>query len=105
MILEVRIYKIKPGLCDRFAEFFDAKALPAQEAMGMRILGQFRAVDDENTFVWLRAFEDEAERERQKTEFYEGPAWKGGLEEEAFSMIEDYSNVVLVEPTPASAIR
>jgi hypothetical protein len=70
MILEVRIYKIKPGLCDRFAEFFDAKALPAQEAMGM-----------------------------------EGPAWKGGLEEEAFSMIEDYSNVVLVEPTPASAIR
>ncbi len=105
MILEVRIYKIREGMRDRFVEFFDERALAAQQDVGMRILGQFTSLDDETTFVWLRAFSNEEERTRQKEAFYEGPVWKNELEAEAMSMVEDYSNVILVTPTPGSAIQ
>ena len=105
MVLEVRIYKIRAGMRDRFVEFFDERALAAQQEIGMRILGQFTSLEDETTFVWLRAFANEEERTHQKEAFYEGPVWKNELEAEAMSMIEDYSNVILVSPTTRSAIQ
>jgi hypothetical protein len=105
MIIEVRIYKLRPGLRERFITFFEEKALPAQEQYGMRILGQFRSTEQEDTFVWLRAFEDETQRETQKRAFYESALWKETLEQEAFSMIEDYTNVFVVEPTAGSRLQ
>jgi hypothetical protein len=105
MIVEIRIYKIRPGMRSRFVEFFERKTLAPQRALGMKLFGQFTALEDETTFVWLRGFESLEERDRLKREFYEGPLWKEELEAEAFSMIEDYSNVILAAPTPASAIQ
>jgi len=105
MIIEVRIYKLHPGLRERFIAFFEEKALPAQEQFGIHILGQFRSMEEENTFVWLRAFENEGQRETQKKAFYESALWKETLEQEALSMIEDYTNVLIVEPTAGSRIQ
>ncbi len=59
---------------------------------------------DEDRFVWFRAFETEEERERLKAEFCGGQIWKEELEHEAFSMVEDYSDVTLVRPTEESRI-
>jgi len=105
MILEIRIYRIRAGMRDRFIDFFESKTLAPQRAAGMEVLGQFRSLDDPNLFVWLRRFDDAEARDRQKAAFYEGALWKDELEDEAFSMIEDYSNVLLVEPTAHSAIQ
>ncbi len=105
MLMEIRIYKIRPGMRQKFIEFFESKTIHAQEACGMRILGQFRSLQDDNVFVWLRAFDDAADRDVKKEAFYGGPLWLEELEEEAVSMIDDYSNVLLVEPTAASRLR
>jgi hypothetical protein len=105
MLLEIRLYKTKAGCREQFIEFFERKALPTQEDFGIKILGQFRAVEDADTFVWLRAYEDAAERERLRTAFYDSKVWHETLEAEAFSLLEDYSNVILVEPTARSSIR
>ena len=104
-MIEVRIYKIKSGLRDRFVQFFETKAIPAQEAVGMRIEGQFISLDDEDTFVWLRVFPDEEARQRMTDEFYGGSTWKHSLRDEAMSMVVDYSNVHVVTPTARSRIR
>src|SRR5207253_2598061 len=53
---------------------------------------------DENGFTFFRGFRDLVQRERVKAEFYGGEYWLKELEKEAFSMIEDYSNVLLVTP-------
>jgi hypothetical protein len=41
MIIEVRTYHVKPGLRDRFLEFFHRHAVPLQQSCGMRVMGPF----------------------------------------------------------------
>ena len=105
MLMEIRIYKIRPGMRQKFIEFFENKTIEPQEACGMRILGQFRSLQDDDTFVWLRGFENAQDRDSKKEAFYGGDLWLEQLEEDAFSMIEDYSNVFLVEPTANSKLK
>ena len=97
-VLEVRQYRIAPGQRERFAKFFVDKTLPAQAQYGMAVYGHFNDLDDDNTFTWFRGFPDVVERDRRKNEFYQSAYWLNELQDEAFSMIEDYSNVLLVTP-------
>ena len=105
MLMEIRIYKIRPGMRQKFIAFFEGKTIEPQEDCGMRIMGQFRSLQDDDTFVWLRGFENAEDRDKKKEAFYGGDLWLDRLEEEAFSMIEDYSNVLLVEPTANSKLK
>jgi hypothetical protein len=97
-VLELRQYKIKPGERARFAKFFVDKTLPAQGEYGMAVYGQFDDLDDENVFTWIRGFPNVVERDRRKNRFYQSAFWFNELQDEAFSMIEDYSNSLLVAP-------
>lgn len=99
-VLELRQYKIVDGRRDAFIEFFEDRLIEGQEAVSMRLIGQFKDHDDPRRFVWLRAFADMASRERALTEFYFGPVWaaeRGG----ANPMLEDNDNVLLLRPAAA----
>jgi len=98
MIVEVRAYRIKPGLRAKFIEVFVQRAVSAQQSLGIQIVGPMIDVENPNKFVFLRSFPSLEERERMKTEFYEGPLWKNELEGIAMPMIESY-DVILCETT------
>lgn len=102
-IVEIRTYRVKPGMREEFVRFFE-KTLAAQAEVGLRVPGQFRSLDDENTFVWIRAFRDQKERQEQSRAFYFGPAWLGERQQEAVRLIES-AEVMLLEPTARSLIR
>jgi hypothetical protein len=104
-VIEIRLYRIRAGQRDRFAEFFNARTVAPQRAAGMRILGQFFDREDENRFIWLRGFDDLEHRDRSKAAFYDGDLWRDELEHEAFSLIEDYSDVWLVRPLRGSLLQ
>lgn len=97
-VLEIRLYRIRPGLRARFGDFLRDRTLGPQMSHGMPVYGQFDSLDDENEFVFLRGFPGLAERDRRKAAFYQSRQWLEELQDEAFSMIEDYSNVLLVAP-------
>lgn len=97
-VIELRLYRIAPGMRVRFRKFFNDRTLEAQERSGMSVCGQFDDLDDENLFVWLRGFPGLVERDRRKADFYQSAYWLEELQDEAFSMIEDYSNVLLLTP-------
>ena len=97
-VLEIRQYKMKPGSRARFAPWFRDRTLESHDRLGMPIYGQYDDLGDENGFTFFRGFRDLVQRERVKAEFYGGEYWLKELEKEAFSMIEDYSNVLLVTP-------
>jgi hypothetical protein len=99
MIIEVRTYRIKPGLREEFIEFFETRAVPAQRAHGMKILGPLIDLEDPDKFVWLRSYPSLEERERMKRDFYEGEVWKNELEAIAMPMLESY-DVILCETSP-----
>ncbi len=104
-VLEIRIYRIRQGKRDAFAEFFSTKTIAPQEAVGMQVLGQFKDLENDDCFVWLRGFPDLQTRDLRKAAFYDGELWLKELEAEAFAMIEDYSNVWLVTPARLSLLR
>ena len=99
MIVEVRSYRIKPGHREEFIRFFETRAVPALRSYGMQILGPLLDLENPNKFVWLRSFPSLAERERMRTEFYEGELWKNELESIAMPMLESY-DVILCETGP-----
>jgi len=96
MIIEMRTYKIKPGLREEFLEIFRTKSMPAHRQIGMKILGPFLSIEDPDVFFFMRAFPDLASREPMKAQFYEGELWKRELEGKLLPMIEKY-DVVLVD--------
>jgi hypothetical protein len=96
MIVEMRTYKLKAGLRERFLEIFRSRSMPEHARLGMPILGPFLSVEDPDVFFFMRGFPDLASREPMKARFYEGPLWKNELEALMMPMIERY-DVVLVE--------
>lgn len=97
-IVEMRSYKIKPGKRAEFIQIFLTKSLPAHQEIGMKIIGPFLAIDDPDTFFFMRAFPDLASRDAMKSKFYDGELWKAELEHVLMPMIEKY-DAVLVEDT------
>lgn len=64
----------------------------------MRIVGQFRDLDDPDRFVWLRGFADMDSRLAGLSGFYGGPAWAAHRGAANATMI-DSDDVLLLRPT------
>ncbi len=98
MIIEMRTYKLKPGKRAEFLEIFRTKSVPAHREIGMKILGPWLSIEDEDTFFFMRGFPDLASREPMKAKFYEGKLWKQELEQALMPMIEKYDVVLVDDP-------
>src|SRR2546430_751810 len=72
-IVELRQYTLYPGKRDVLIDLFDREFVESQEALGMKVIGQFRDLDNPNRFVWLRGFRDMPSRAQALTDFYGGP--------------------------------
>ena len=96
MIIEMRTYKIQSGRRGEFLKILESKAWPEHKKIGMKILGPFLSIEDDDTFFWMRAFPDPNSRERMRDEFYEGKLWKDELEGKLMPILEKY-DVVVVE--------
>jgi hypothetical protein len=96
-VVELRQYTLHPGRRDVLIELFDRELVESQEAVGMKVLGQFRDLDDPNRFVWLRCFRDLASRAPALQAFYGGPVWRTHCDAANATMV-DSSNVLLLRP-------
>ena len=74
-VVELRDYLLHPGRRDELVELFERHFLEGQERHPMRVLGQFRARNDPDRFVWLRSFESMERRLGALEDFYGGPVW------------------------------
>jgi hypothetical protein len=69
------------------------------------VLGQCTSLDDEQTFVWLRQFDNQEERQRKWNKFYGSDLWRHQPGPRANPLMKDTSNVIAVQSTPRSAIQ
>lgn len=75
-IVELRQYTLHPGARETLIELFEREFVTGQQAAGITVGGRFRDLDDQDRFVWLRAFPDMAHRRRALEAFYTGPVWR-----------------------------
>lgn len=104
-VMELRQYKIADGQREPFIGLFEDALVESQETTGMRLLGQFRDLDDGDRFTWMRSFADMEERERSLNAFYFGPVWAANRAQ-ANPMLHDNDNVLLLKPaSPPRALK
>jgi hypothetical protein len=76
---ELRQYKIHPGKMDEWVRMMEEEIIPFQVSQGMVITGSYRGETDDSVYVWMRRFENEAERERLYTAVYQSDHWKNDI--------------------------
>ena len=96
-VVELRQYTLHPGKRDVLIDLFDREFIEPQEALGIKVNGQFRDLDHPDRFVWLRGFRDMTSRAKALNDFYGGPVWKAHREAANATMI-DSDNVLLLRP-------
>jgi NIPSNAP len=103
-IVELRRYQLHPGARETLIELFEREFVESQEAIGIKVIGQFRSLDDPDCLVLLRGFADLHARARALASFNDGPAWaRHG--DEAKAAIVDSDDVLLLRPAwPGSGL-
>lgn len=97
-VVELRQYTLYPGQREVLIDIFDREFVETQEAEGMAIIGQFRDLDREDRFVWLRGFADMDVRARSLTAFYTSATWRAHGKAAGATMI-DIDDVLLLRPS------
>jgi hypothetical protein len=72
MIAEVRIYTMNRGKLDDFVKLWNEKLAPIHAMYELKILGAW-VNRPQNEFVWIRVFDDEADRDAKTKLYMESP--------------------------------
>jgi len=96
-VVELRRYRLHPGRRDELIALFDREFVESQEAVGVRVIGQFRDPGAPDDFVWLRGFADMTARKAALAAFYGGPVWHTHRSAANATMISS-DDVLLLRP-------
>lgn len=106
MFLELRQYRTKPGMRDRWVKFMEETVIPYQVSKGMVVIGSFVGQEEDDLYVWIRRFESEEQRAQLYEDVYECDEWENELGPLCGEML--YREKIIVtrlEPTSRSVIR
>jgi NIPSNAP protein len=104
MFYEIRTEHARPGRGAELAGHMDETVIPLHREMGMNVVGSFTVVGDEDTFVWIRRFDDAADRERILDAVHRDPRCAAVVD--TFSaLVGATESSVRLAPTPGSALR
>lgn len=104
-IVELRQYTMRKNQRDALIELFDREFIETQEAVGMKVIGQFRDVDNPDRFVWLRGYPDMAARATALQTFYDGPVWRKHRDAAMATIIDADNNLLLRPAAPGSGFQ
>jgi len=103
---ELRQYDIRPGKMAEWLKLMEEEIVPFQVAQGMVISGMFRVEDDDSKYVWIRRFENEAERERLYEAVYKSDRWLNDISDRVGQCIDRSTiKVTRMIATPKSVLQ
>jgi len=62
MFYEIRHYQTEPGRRDEWVRYMEDVVIPYQQSKGMTVTASFVDDEDPDGYVWIRRFDDEANR-------------------------------------------
>lgn len=106
MFYELRRYQTRPGRRDQWVRYMEEVVVPFQASKGMSVTASFIDEEDPDGYIWIRRFQDEAQREELYAAVYQSARWQ----EEISPVVDDLlipenSVVTRAVPTPRSALR
>ncbi len=106
MFFELREYRTLPGKRQDWVDYMEQVIIPFQVGKGMVILGSFVGQEEDDLYIWIRRFEDDAEKERLYEAVYESDQWKNKIGPKIPDMM-DRSKIVVrrIEASSRSVIQ
>ena len=106
MLYELRQYRAQPGRRDDLARFMEEVIIPFQASKGVVIVASFVGEKEDDLYVWIRRFADEADRERLYEAVYQDERWKSEIAPAVGELLDRERIVVTrLNPTPRSVLR
>lgn len=104
-LFELREYKIQPGKMEEWLVLMEGEIMPYLISHGIIINGSFRAAEDD-TYIWIRRFDDEEHRKKLYAAVYETDIWKNDISPRVGALIDRDATVVRqIVPTKQSPIQ
>jgi hypothetical protein len=102
-VLELRQYITYPGTRDTLITLFEQRFIESQEAVGIKVVGQFRDLNDPHHFTWVRGFASMEARKQALSDFYfKAPDWLSN-KSAANATLYDNDDVLLLRPAAAGS--
>lgn len=99
-IVELRVYKLKPGTAEAFADRFREQISPMLERHGVDVVHYGPSLADPDSFCLIRAYRSVEERQAKLDAFYGSSEWLEQHDDAVMAMIDSYNTCVV----PAEAI-
>jgi hypothetical protein len=94
-ILEMRLFKLRPGVRAEFHRISDEGTIPMMRRIGINVLAYGPTLNDDDSYLLVRAFASEDERVRLSQELYASPEWERNYDEPVMAMIDTYHTAVI----------
>ena len=105
MFFELRQYKTRPGKRDAWIKIMEEKIIPFHVSNGVVVSGSFTGRDDSDTYIWLRRFDSQEQRDTFTKTIAESEYWQKEVVP-SFKMLDREAMVVTaLEPTALSVIN
>ncbi|WP_037859143.1 NIPSNAP family protein [Streptomyces sp. NRRL S-340] len=106
MHYEIRRYQARPGRRGEWVRYMEDVVIPFQASLGMDVTASFVDDQDQDGYVWIRRFEDEAQSEALYAAVYQHERWTNEIGPVVRGLLDPGKTVVTrVVPTPASPLR
>jgi hypothetical protein len=103
---ELRQYHVRPGKITQWLKLMEEEIIPFQVAQGMVICGSFCGETDESVYVWIRRFENEAQREALYKAVYDTEFWKTKIGPQIPDLLDREKMVITrIVPTSRSTMQ
>ena len=106
MFFELREYHCWPGKREEWVKVMEEEIIPYQISKGMVVVGTFSGEQDEDTYIWIRRFASEEERERLYAAVYQTDYWQKEMSPRVGELIDRSKiKVTRLVATPRSVIQ
>jgi hypothetical protein len=106
VFFELREYRTHPGQRDNWVRFMEEQIIPFQISKGMVIVGSFVGQEEDDLYIWVRRFDDDAARDRLYESVYQSDHWKNEIAPKIPEMMDRTRMVVRrIEATPHSVVQ
>ncbi|WP_329521005.1 hypothetical protein [Spirillospora sp. NBC_01491] len=102
VLLEVRLFTTAPGTRDEFHRVSRDGTIPLMRKCGIDVLAHGPALNDDDTYYLVRAFESEEDRVERGQSLYTTPEWLNQYEGPVTAMMADHRTAVIRVPREAA---
>jgi hypothetical protein len=94
-VVEIRSYKLWPGMRTRLHRLMLEQAIPMLKRWKIDVEGHGPSMHDENSYFLMRRFDNLAHLQQSEDAFYGSDEWRSGPREAILACIENYTSIVL----------